>query len=120
MNFIFVALGGALGACLRYSISMIPFRGSFPVLTLITNILGALIIGFIAGYAKSRDVSRNTMLFIKTGICGGFTTFSTFSLEAYELLDKGQTPLAVLYAALSVIGCVAGVWVGMMTAKTVI
>ncbi|MBQ7071588.1 MAG: fluoride efflux transporter CrcB [Ruminococcus sp.] len=120
MNFIFVALGGALGACLRYSISMIPFRGSFPVLTLITNILGALIIGFIAGYAKSRDVSRNTMLFIKTGICGGFTTFSTFSLEAYELLDKGQTALAVLYAALSVIGCVAGVWVGMMTAKTVI
>ena len=87
MTFIFVALGGAVGACARYAISLIPIKSQFPFLTLITNLLGALLIGFIVGIAESRNVSKNTMLFLKTGVCGGFTTFSTFSLEAYSILS---------------------------------
>ena len=112
MNFIFVALGGAIGACARYAISLLPVKSQFPVLTLITNLLGALLIGFIVGIAESRDVSKNTMLFLKTGVCGGFTTFSTFSLEAYNILSARNYGLCGLYVALSVAGCIAGVWCG--------
>ena len=88
-RFLWVALGGAAGAMLRYAISLIPVRGSFPVLTLITNLLGALLIGFIAGAAELTSPSPNLILFVKTGLCGGFTTFSTFSLESYTLLKAG-------------------------------
>ena len=76
-GFLFVGLGGALGAVLRYAISLFPYKGTFPVLTFITNVLGALLIGYIAGAAARRGLSRNLVLFLKTGVCGGFTTFST-------------------------------------------
>ena len=58
MTFLFVALGGAMGACARYAISLIPVKSQFPILTLITNLLGALLIGFIVGIAESRNVSN--------------------------------------------------------------
>ncbi len=112
MTFIFVALGAAVGACARYAISLIPVKSQFPIHTLITNLLGALLIGFIVGIAESRNVSKNTMLFLKTGVCGGFTTFSTFSLEAYSILSTRNYGLCALYIALSVVGCIAGVWSG--------
>ena len=112
MTFIFVALGGAVGACARYAISLIPVKSQFPILTLITNLLGALLIGFIVGIAESRNISKNAMLFLKTGVCGGFTTFSTFSLEAYSILSTRNYDLCGLYVALSVVGCIAGVWCG--------
>ena len=71
MNFLFVAFGGALGAVARYAISLIPVKGYFPVLTLITNILGAILIGFVVGITGNREgVSENTVLFWKTGVCG--------------------------------------------------
>ena len=89
MNFLFVALGGAIGAMGRYAISLIPVKTGFPVLTLITNIIGAILIGIIVGIADSKsDISQNCILFLKTGVCGGFTTFSTFSLEAYNLFEN--------------------------------
>lgn len=112
MTFMFVALGGAVGACARYAISLIPVKSQFPILTLITNLLGALLIGFIVGIAESRNISKNAMLFLKTGVCGGFTTFSTFSLEAYSILSTRNYDLCGLYVALSVVGCIAGVWCG--------
>ena len=115
-RFLWVALGGAAGAMLRYAISLIPVRGSFPVLTLITNLLGALLIGFIAGAAELTSPSPNLILFAKTGLCGGFTTFSTFSLESYTLLKAGQKGTAVLYILLSVGLCLAGVWLGRLAA----
>ena len=71
MSFVFVALGGAFGAVARYAISLIPVKGQFPILTLVTNILGAILIGFIVGLTDKRaDVSPNTVLFWKTGVCG--------------------------------------------------
>ncbi|MBR4513972.1 MAG: fluoride efflux transporter CrcB [Lachnospiraceae bacterium] len=113
MSFIFVALGGALGAVARYAISLIPFKSEFPVLTLITNILGALLIGFIVGVTSEKDgISENTVLFWKTGVCGGFTTFSTFSLEAYNLMEKKQYVLGGTYVVLSCVCCIAGVFIG--------
>lgn len=115
-RFLWVALGGAAGAMLRYAISLIPVRGSFPVLTLITNLLGALLIGFIVGAAELASPSPNLILFAKTGLCGGFTTFSTFSLESYTLLKAGQKGTATLYILLSVGLCLLGVWLGRLAA----
>ena len=81
MGFLAVALGGAIGAMGRYAISLIPAKTAFPILTLITNFLGAVLIGFIVGLVSKRDdLSPSVVLFWKTGVCGGFTTFSTFSL----------------------------------------
>lgn len=113
MNFLFVALGGAIGAMGRYAISLIPIKTEFPILTLITNIAGAVMIGFIVGIVSEKDdVSPTTVLFWKTGICGGFTTFSTFSLEAVKLLENKSFLSGGIYIALSLIGCIIGVWSG--------
>lgn len=113
MGFLFVALGGAIGAMARYAISLIPVKGGFPFLTLFTNIIGAILIGFVVGIANSKDgMSENMVLFWKTGICGGFTTFSTFSLEAYNLLDNKQYAAGGLYIVLSCLGCMLGVFCG--------
>ena len=112
MGFIFVALGGAIGAMARYAISLIPVKSDFPILTLVTNIIGAILIGFIVGITSKHKVSDNTILFLKTGICGGFTTFSTFSLEAYNLFGGKQYTLGGLYVVLSCIGCILGVLCG--------
>ena len=62
MGFIFVALGGAVGAIMRYSISLLPDRTCFPILTLVTNIIGAIVIGFIVGLAEEKQVSSNAFL----------------------------------------------------------
>lgn len=113
MKFLFVALGGAIGAMGRYAISLIPIKNEFPLSTLMTNIVGAVMIGFIVGLASEKDdVSPNTVLFWKTGICGGFTTFSTFSLEAVALLENKSFLSGGIYIVLSVIGCIIGVWIG--------
>lgn len=113
MRFLFVALGGAIGAMGRYTISLIPSKTVFPFLTLITNIIGAVLIGFIVGVVgKKSSISHDTVLFWKTGVCGGFTTFSTFSLEAFSLLESKSYLLGGSYIILSVIGCIIGVFYG--------
>ena len=104
MSFIFVALGGALGASARYAISLIPVKTQFPILTLATNIIGAILIGFIVGLVSQReDISPNTVLFWKTGVCGGFTTFSTFSKESLQLIQSGNWMSLALYVAGSIV-----------------
>ena len=113
MGFLFVALGGAVGAVGRYAISILPVRTGFPILTLLINILGAALIGFIAGAAgDNSDVSPNTVLLWKTGVCGGFTTFSTFSLAAFTLFENKAWLAGGVYIFLSVACCLAGIFLG--------
>ena len=113
MSILSVALGGAIGATGRYLMSLIPLKSDFPVLTLLTNVIGAVLIGFVVGITNSReDVSQNAVLFWKTGVCGGFTTFSTFSLEAFSLFEKKSYLSGGIYIALSVTCCLFGIWCG--------
>ena len=83
-------------------------------MTLLVNVLGAVLIGFITGLVMRRPgISKTAVLFFRTGICGGFTTFSTFSLEAYQLFSLKHYMPAILYILISVISCLAGVLCGM-------
>jgi fluoride exporter len=116
MDICFVGLGGAAGAMLRYGVSLLPWEGDFPLLTLITNVLGALLIGLIAGLAQRRGLPPGALLFWKTGVCGGFTTFSTFSLEAYTLFQRGRWGAAGAYLLLSAGLCLGGVALGLWLA----
>lgn len=119
-EFLFVALGGAIGAMLRYGISMIPIKIDFPISTLLINLLGAIGIGFIVGmYEHNNHISNSTLLFLKTGVCGGFTTFSTFSLETFSLFEKHRYFLGGSYAILSVTCCIFGVLLGKLLSNFV-
>lgn len=112
-SILFVGLGGAIGAIGRYLISLFSVKGDFPFLTLLTNLLGAIFIGVIVGFADSKEtISKDWILFLKTGVCGGFTTFSTFSLESLLLLENGKYFLGSIYILLSVTLCILGVAIG--------
>ena len=112
MKFFMIGIGGGIGAILRYLISVVPLKVSFPVQTFVTNVLGAILIGVVVEMVAGKEISENWNLFLKVGICGGFTTFSTFSLETYNLIEKGNTGIALGYAILSVVLSVIGVFAG--------
>lgn len=110
-----VGLGGAVGAIGRYVIGLLPVKTTFPILTLFTNLLGALLIGCIAGLSARYRLPEPWLLFWKAGVCGGFTTFSTFSLEAWTLFQNGKYGYGSLYVVLSVALCLVGVGIGQYT-----
>lgn len=113
MQCFIVGAGGALGAVFRYVLSLIRVESDFPLMTFLTNVIGAAAIGVIAALAeRSAGLSPGTLLFFKTGVCGGFTTFSTFSLETLTLIEKNHTVTACAYAGASLVLCIAGVWLG--------
>lgn len=101
-----VGAGGFAGAILRYLISLAPVKETtvFPIKTFIINIAGCILIGCIAALvSKNVLLNQELILFLKTGLCGGFTTFSTFALETSDLIKNGNTGIAFLYAVLSVV-----------------
>ena len=110
---LFVGIGGFIGSVCRYLIGLIPLSPSngFPVKTLVINVAGAFAIGLIAAAAaKNADISPRIVLLLKTGICGGFTTFSTFALEISDMLRGGSWAAAAAYMLLSLILGVAAVF----------
>ncbi|MGF6375394.1 CrcB protein [Clostridiales Family XIII bacterium PM5-7] len=113
MNFLAVGLGGALGALARYGLGTIPIKGGFPYMTFLINLTGAILIGAFVGLMMTKkEMNPNVILFVKVGLCGGYTTFSTFSLEVLNLFDEHRPVLAAVYAVVSVMTCIFGVWVG--------
>lgn len=119
INIIMVGIGGAIGAILRYLLSLLPFEAAFPFATFITNILGAFFIGIVTGMSDKGGVSPKTVLLLKTGVCGGFTTFSTFSLESWNLLSGGKLFTGSVYMVLSLCCCIVGVAIGRLLTRAV-
>lgn len=112
---IVVGTGGFIGAVCRYLIGLIPLKEScaFPIKTFVINIAGSFLIGIIAALAmKTNSLNPRIVLFLKVGICGGFTTFSSFALETGELMQNGNWKLAVIYAVLSMAVGVIAVFAG--------
>ena len=112
LNCLFVGAGGALGAIARFLLGLLPLKpeSGFPAVTLGINVAGALCIGLVAALAgRIGSLDSRLLLFLKVGLCGGFTTFSTFSHETAQLLQSGKIAMGVLYASLSVLLCVGAV-----------
>jgi fluoride exporter len=117
MNFLLVFIGGGLGSSLRHTVNIVSSRTlgtAFPYHTFIINITGSTVMGLIAGYLASKgDAAQSWRLFLMTGILGGYTTFSAFSLDAALLYERGETGLALLYVLGSVVLSIAGLFAGL-------
>ena len=111
-NFLFVGLGGFAGAVMRYACSVLFTGGSFPKATLFINIAGSFLIGLLFALAVRKSISNELWLFLATGICGGFTTFSAFSLENMQLLRAGNYSTAAVYILISIAACIAASFLG--------
>ena len=113
----YVAVGSAVGGVARFLLGTLlqqRVTGTFPVGTLVVNVTGSLLLGFLMRYALgSSAITPEVRALLTTGFCGGYTTFSTFSYEAIALLEEGQHERAGLYMALSLVlslaACLAGV-----------
>ncbi len=114
-----IALGSATGGVLRYALDQLALRcgwSVFPVSTFVINLSGSLLIGYLAGIWASGGASQPHPYkwhFWMTGVCGGYTTFSTFSWQVLELIQGGQAQLAGLYAAGSAGLGLLAVWLGL-------
>lgn len=105
-NILAVGLGGFAGVTLRYLIGLIPLNETvtFPIKTFAINVAGCIVIGLIAAVAAKNDsINPHMLLFLKVGLCGGFTTFSTFALETADLMKTGNTMTALIYVLGSVV-----------------
>jgi len=124
-NLLLIALGGAIGASLRHLSGSAVMRlagPAFPYGTLFVNVFGSLIMGlFIAWIVKRAGGSSNELrLFFATGVLGGFTTFSAFSLDVANLIESGQMGSAFAYVLASVLICVAAVFIGLWIGRAML
>jgi CrcB protein len=117
MTYLLVFLGGGLGSTLRHVVNMFCMRmfgTGFPFHTFLINITGSTLMGLIAGYlAFKGEASQPWRLFLMTGVLGGYTTFSAFSLDAVLLYERGEIVLALAYVIGSVLLSLAGLMAGL-------
>ncbi|MFN8240408.1 MAG: fluoride efflux transporter CrcB [Bacteroidales bacterium] len=115
-NILLIGTGGFLGSVARYFVSRLnlaPVSVSIPVGTLLVNITGSLLIGLLMGLSeRSAIMTTEARLFLMTGLCGGFTTFSSFTMENLTMLHNGQFLPIILYTALSIVLGFVAVWLG--------
>jgi len=117
VSYFVVFFGGGLGAALRHGVNVAFARWlgvGFPFATLFVNLTGSLAMGLLAGYFAFRgEASQSLRLFLTTGVLGGFTTFSAFSLDAILLWERHEFTLSILYIAASVGTALFGLWAGL-------
>jgi fluoride exporter len=117
----FIAIGGAIGSVLRYLISIFVTKywsNHFPLATFLTNVLGCFLIGFLIGFLDKNNMSNsNLKWFLITGFCGGFTTFSTFGSENFNLFQTQNTAIALLYIGTTIFFGITAVWLGLLLSK---
>ncbi|MBO5780490.1 MAG: fluoride efflux transporter CrcB [Muribaculaceae bacterium] len=115
-SMLIVGLGGFIGSCGRFLVGKWAcqlYHGPFPLGTFLVNIVGCFILGILFGLLERTNLlSSNECLFLITGFCGGFTTFSTFSNETWVMIQKGEWITFALYLTLSIICGILCVWAG--------
>lgn len=113
--FLYVFIGGGLGSMLRYGIALGMQKNNwdFPIATFLANVISCIILGALVGMALKNQMEEWSKLMFITGFCGGFSTFSTFSNETFQLLQRGEYLTAGGYIIASVVVCLFCIWVGM-------
>ena len=116
-----VALGGAIGAATRFGVGVALYRpgGGFPIGVLAVNVIGSFLMGLVVVYLGQKMLSHLNP-FLMTGVLGGFTTFSAFSLEAYTMFERGEVGQAALYVTLSVVLSIAALVAGIYIMRGVL
>ncbi|MBX2965603.1 MAG: fluoride efflux transporter CrcB [Cyclobacteriaceae bacterium] len=118
-----VALGGALGTLARYGVNSLAhekYTGLFPLATLTVNLTGSFIIGLVWGITSGLNINQNLVAFLSIGVLGGFTTFSSYSLETLNLLRVGDYKLALYSVLLNNVAGILLAFLGFMLAKQVL
>ena len=121
MGWLYVGIGGFIGSVLRYLVGLaLPPVNGFPAATFTVNILGSLVLGFLAALSLNGILPDGDMsLLLRVGVCGGFTTFSTFALESSGMLTDGDYRTAFTYMVASLALCIAAIFAGGWLAITV-
>ncbi|MDR0523694.1 MAG: fluoride efflux transporter CrcB [Candidatus Methanoplasma sp.] len=119
LNILAVGAGGAIGSVCRYLFGQVALRGGgFPWGTMAVNVAGAFLMGITVAVAgREAGMDPRLLLFLKVGVCGGFTTFSAFSMEAVDMLQGGRAIEASAYIALSVALCACALALAQWIAK---
>jgi fluoride exporter len=121
-NILLVFIGGGLGSLLRFLISrfvVTTIESSFPIATLGINIIGCFLIGVILTLSKAGNINMALTIFLATGFCGGFTTFSTFAYENNTLIEFRQFASVALYISLSVVAGLMATYFGIVLIRKV-
>jgi CrcB protein len=121
MLYLLVFIGGGIGSMMRHAVNVAMARWlglNFPFGTLAVNVTGSIVMGLLAGYFAFKGApTQHWRLFLMTGILGGYTTFSAFSLDAILLYERGQLALAGLYVAVSVVVSIVGLFGGLVLVR---
>ena len=121
MNYLAIFIGGGLGSLLRYLTTVFFKKYSFfnlPIGTLVSNLLASFLLGLFVSYFVSKNFDNKVIAnFLIVGLCGGFSTFSTFNLENYRFISNNQFPSFFLYTALSIIVSLLFIYLGFMVSN---
>ena len=121
LHALLVFLGGGLGATGRYLVGIAALRQfgpGFPYATMIVNIGGSLLMGLLIGWLVRKGGGQEMRLFFATGLLGGFTTFSAFSLDVANLWERGAFTSALSYTLVTVVACIVAVFVGLWLVRS--
>ncbi len=115
----YVFIGGGIGSTLRFFTGKFfsSFIPTFPIGTLFSNVISTFILGLVFGLFSLKNINNNSYLFLATGICGGFSTYSTFTLESMNLIQSGNVSYGLINIGLNLILCFLSLAIGIAISK---